>query len=108
MASDPRRLEAAAAGDFVIALYNPRSLAPLLRSSPMRRTSFSRAAVRKPPSLIARNLGRAGESWRVASLHSLARADIDMLTIVIVGNSATRVIDGDPPRLYTPRGYGKK
>jgi precorrin-3B methylase len=28
-----------------------------------------------------------------------------MLSIVIVGSSATRVIDSEPPRLYTPRGY---
>jgi len=31
-----------------------------------------------------------------------------MLTIVIVGNSESRVIPGDPPRFYTPRGYSKK
>ena len=28
-----------------------------------------------------------------------------MLTLVIVGSSTTRRLDGDPPRLYTPRGY---
>ena len=101
------RLEAAAASDFVVALYNPRSLR---RSSQLAEAANILLARRRPetPTLIARNLGRAGESWRVASLDSLGEADIDMLTIVIVGNSTTHVIDGDPPRLYTPRGYGKK
>jgi cobalt-precorrin 5A hydrolase/precorrin-3B C17-methyltransferase len=98
------RLEAAAAGDFVVALYNPRSA--------RRRETLARAASillgRRPagaPVLVARNLGRAGERVRVATLGELGAADIDMLTVVIVGSSSTRVIPGDPPRLYTPRGY---
>ncbi len=98
------RLEAAAAGDFVVALYNPRSA--------RRREALTEAvrillASRSPatPVLIARNLGRTGESWRVATLATLDEADVDMLTIVIVGSSTTRVLSGDPPRLYTPRGY---
>ena len=98
------RLEAAASGDFVVALYNP--------SSPRRAARLGEAATillrhRTPdtPVLVARNLGRDGESWRLVTLAELADADVDMLTIVIVGNRATRVSAGDPPRLYTPRGY---
>jgi cobalt-precorrin 5A hydrolase/precorrin-3B C17-methyltransferase len=100
------RLEAAAAADFVVALYNPRSA--------RRRALLSEAAAilsrHRPPQtpvLIARNLGRDGESWRIATLAALGDADVDMLTIVIVGNSETRVLAGDPPRLYTPRGYSR-
>ncbi|HTW51613.1 MAG TPA: precorrin-3B C(17)-methyltransferase [Stellaceae bacterium] len=103
------RLEAAAAGDFVVALYNPRSA--------RRRERIAQAAAilaaRRPattPVLIARNLGRAGETCRVTTLAALAEADpgidIDMLTIVIIGSSTTRALAGDRPRLYTPRGYG--
>jgi len=98
------RLEAAAAADFVVALYNPRSA--------RRRAGLAEAAAvllaHRPPQtpvLIARNLGRAGEAWRIETLAALAEADIDMLAIVIVGSSATRLLPGDPPRLYTPRGY---
>ncbi len=100
------RLEAAAAADFVVALYNPRSGR---RSSQLAEASAILLAHRQPetPVLIARNLGRAGESWRIATLDGLAEADVDMLTIVIVGNSETRLARGDPPRLYTPRGYGR-
>jgi len=29
-----------------------------------------------------------------------------MLTLILIGNRSTRLIPGDPPRLYTPRGYG--
>jgi precorrin-3B methylase len=38
-------------------------------------------------------------------LDELAEADVDMLSLVLVGNRQTRIIPGDPPRLYTPRGY---
>jgi cobalt-precorrin 5A hydrolase/precorrin-3B C17-methyltransferase len=101
------RLEAAAAADFVVALYNPRSLR---RSSQLGEAAAILLAQRRPetPVLIARNIGRPGETWRMVRLGGLADAEIDMLTIVIVGNSTTRVVDGDPPRLYTPRGYSTK
>jgi cobalt-precorrin 5A hydrolase/precorrin-3B C17-methyltransferase len=98
------RLEAAAAADFVVALYNPRSA---------RRQAHLAEAVdvllrhRSPeaPVFIGRNLGRDGEERRIICLSELAGADIDMLTVVLVGSSQTRRIDGDPARLYTPRGY---
>jgi cobalt-precorrin 5A hydrolase/precorrin-3B C17-methyltransferase len=99
-----RRLKAAAAGDFVVALYNPRST---------RRTEHLAAArdillsARPPetPAALARNLGRAGERIAVTTLGAIAADDVDMLTLVLVGSSATRLIPGARPRLYTPRGY---
>jgi cobalt-precorrin 5A hydrolase/precorrin-3B C17-methyltransferase len=98
------RLEAAASGDFVVALYNPRSTRR--QEGLIEAASILRAhRPAQTPVLIARNLGRAGESWRVITLDALAAAEIDMLTIVIVGSSSTRVLAGDPPGLYTPRGY---
>ena len=98
------RLEAAASADFVVALYNPRSA--------RRATHLAEAAAillehRSPetPVFIARNLGRAGQTQRVMRLGELADAEPDMLSLVLIGNRQTRVIPGDPPRLYTPRGY---
>ena len=100
------RIEAAAAADFVVALYNPRSAR---RTSQLAEAAAILLAHRRAetPVLIARNLGRSGESWQVMPLGELVTADIDMLTIVIVGNSETRATRSAPPRLYTPRGYGK-
>ena len=101
------RLDAAAAADFVVALYNPRSAR---RSGRLAEAAAILLARRGPetPVLLARNVGRAGEETRIVPLAALADAAerIDMLTLVIVGNSRTRRLDGDPPRLYTPRGYG--
>jgi len=98
------RLEAAAAADFVVALYNPRSAR---RATQLAEAAAILLAHRPPetPVLVARNLGRDGEAWRIGTLATLGGADVDMLTIAIVGNRSTRVVAGDPPRLYTPRGY---
>ena len=57
------------------------------------------------PVVIGRNLGRAGETHRILRLGELAEAEADMLSLVLVGNRHTRLIAGEPPRLYTPRGY---
>lgn len=99
-----RRLEAAATADFIVALYNPRSAR---RPTRLAAAAGILLAHRPPetPCLLARNVGRAGEERRILPLGELAAADADMLTIVLVGNSRTRMIVGPPPRLYTPRGY---
>jgi cobalt-precorrin 5A hydrolase/precorrin-3B C17-methyltransferase len=99
-----RRLEAAASADFVIALYNPRSAR---RATQLAEATAILVAHRAPetPVVIARNLGRPGQSHRILRLDQLAEADVDMLSLVLIGNSKTRLIPGDPPRLYTPRGY---
>jgi len=98
------RIEAAVAADFVVALYNPRSV--------RRRGQLAEAVdivlrQRSPETAVflGRNLGRNGEERQIIPLSELADADIDMLTVVLIGSSQTRCIDGDPPRLYTPRGY---
>ena len=102
-----RRLAAAAAGDFVVALYNPRSERRRFQLDRAREILLAERAAETPVAL-ARNLGRTGESLRVTTLGALAGEDVDMLTLVLVGSSATRLIPGAPPRLYTPRGYAAK
>jgi len=101
------RLEAAAAADFVVALYNPRSA-----RRPGRLAEAAEILLRhrspQTPVFLGRNLGRVGEEGRILCLSELAGAEIDMLSLVLVGNSTTRRLDCDPPRLYTPRGYLEK
>ena len=101
-----RRLMAAAEGDFVTALYNP--------ASGRRRQQLGRAlailAERRPPAtplIHARNLGRAGESVEVHRLHAFAPDAVDMLSLLIVGSSRTRLVPRrhGRPLVYTPRGY---
>ncbi|MBK8210955.1 MAG: precorrin-3B C(17)-methyltransferase [Rhodospirillales bacterium] len=103
-----RRLEAAAQADFVIALYNP--------VSERRRTQLPAAcdilrAARPPetPVVLARNLGRTGETIRFIELQALRPDDVDMLTVVLIGSSRTRLIERGSRRfVYTPRGYAAK
>jgi cobalt-precorrin 5A hydrolase/precorrin-3B C17-methyltransferase len=102
------RLKAAAAGDFVLALYNPASKR---RTRQLAAARDILLAARKPetPVLIARNLGREGETTRVIELGELKPIDADMTTLILVGNSQTRRIPGEGQGwLYTPRGYAAK
>jgi cobalt-precorrin 5A hydrolase / precorrin-3B C17-methyltransferase len=103
-----RRLKAAAEGDFVVALYNPLSQR---RRDQLPAAQAILLANRPPatPVVVARNLGRAGESVRVTTLAELDPETIDMLTLVLVGNSESRAVrSGDRQWAYTPRGYAKK
>ena len=96
-----RRIEAAAAGDFVVAFYNPRSrerdwqlakaMEILLCARPMT-----------TPVVMARQLGRSDEQVSLHNLGNLRPEDVDMLTVLVIGNSSSRVQDG---RMVTPRGY---
>jgi cobalt-precorrin 5A hydrolase/precorrin-3B C17-methyltransferase len=103
-----RRLKAAAEGDFVVALYNPKSR--------RRRTQLDRAmsilGKSRPaatPVIVAANLGRPEERIATTTLGDFDAGQVDMLTVVIVGSSATRRMrKSTPARVYTPRGYAAK
>ncbi len=104
-----RRLSAAAEGDFVVALYNPVSR--------RRRSQLARARdillghrPAQTPVAIARNLGRGGEETRLTTLGALDPGEVDMLSIVLVGSTATRRVERPDGGawLYTPRGYAAK
>jgi cobalt-precorrin 5A hydrolase/precorrin-3B C17-methyltransferase len=102
-----RRLRAAAAGDFVVALYNPRSLRRTAQLGRARRILL-RARPPDTPVLIARNLGRAGESIERTTLRAFDPSRVDMLSLVLIGSSATRALGSGLPYFYTPRGYARK
>jgi cobalt-precorrin 5A hydrolase/precorrin-3B C17-methyltransferase len=103
-----RRLHAAAEGDFVIAFYNPVSM--------RRRTLLAEAReillAHRPadtPVLLATSLGRPEEHIRYRMLSELQVDEVDMLTVVLVGSSNSRLASlGEGPRMYTPRGYARK
>ena len=102
-----RRLDAAGAGDFALALYNP--------ASRTRREQLARAREvllrhRAPdtPVVVARAVGAPEEAVTVTTLGALELDLVDMRTLLIVGSSTTRVLassNGGPPRVYTPRRY---
>jgi cobalt-precorrin 5A hydrolase/precorrin-3B C17-methyltransferase len=101
------RLKAAAAGDFVVALYNPRSEMRQMQL-PAARDILLKQRSPDTPVAFARNVGRDGETIVLTTLGAMAFDNVDMLTLVLVGSSTTRVLPSTPPRLYTPRGYASK
>ncbi len=96
-----RRLEAVAAADLTLALYNPRSskrvqqleeaVEILLRHRPPQ-----------TPAGIGVAVGTEEERIQLTTLGELLKQEIDMRTIVIIGNSTTQVLDG---WMVTARGY---
>ena len=104
-----RRLKAAANGDFVIALYNPVSLRRHWQLAEAKEILLG-ARPKTTPVVIARNLGREDENVRFVTLNALDPKEIDMLTVVLVGSSETKMFSrGDGRRwVYTPRGYPEK
>ncbi|MEU4379816.1 precorrin-3B C(17)-methyltransferase [Micromonospora echinofusca] len=96
-----RRVAAAAEGDFVALLYNPRSRA---RDWQLGAALEVFAAHRPPktPVGVVRNASRPGERVHLATLATLDAALVDMYSVVVVGSSQTRIVAG---RMVTPRGY---
>jgi cobalt-precorrin 5A hydrolase/precorrin-3B C17-methyltransferase len=103
-----RRIEAAAMGDFVIAFYNPvsarrRTLLVEARDMLLKHRSAD------TPVLLASSLGRPEEKLAYRRLADLDAGEVDMLTVVLVGSSQSRLARlGEGPRMYTPRGYARR
>jgi cobalt-precorrin 5A hydrolase/precorrin-3B C17-methyltransferase len=104
-----KRLEAAATGDFVTALYNPRSQR---RTDLIEMATALFSAHRQPqtPVILARNLGRADQRVETLTLATFDPEAVDMLTIVLIGASTSRsFMRGSGETVaYTPRGYARK
>ena len=103
------RLHAAAKGDFNIAFYNPRSLK---RIDQLQRAIDILQPHRTDdtPVIIASNLGRPTEKVKTVRFADFDPNEVDMLTIVLVGSSQSKIIHrGDGQNYcYTPRGYANK
>ncbi|CCO07978.1 precorrin-3B C(17)-methyltransferase [Desulforamulus hydrothermalis] len=96
-----RRLEAAAAGDFVVVLYNPRSHGRPDHIKTARQIMLKY----KPPATpvgIVRQARRGQEQKILTTLGEMLNHEIDMLTTVVIGNAQTS-IQGD--YMVTARGY---
>lgn len=96
-----KRLECAAAADFVIAIYNPSSKK---RCDHLARACDILLRFKSPETVCGyvRNIGREGEKSRILTLAELKNTVVDMFTTVFIGNSETKIISG---RMVTPRGY---
>ena len=98
------RLEAAALGDMIIVLYNPKSNGRVKNIETAREIILWHRDPETPVGLV-RNAKRGQEEVVVTTLAKMLNHEIDMLTTVIIGNSETRIEQG---QIITPRGYHKK
>ena len=101
-----RRLEAAAMGDFVVALYNPRSRKRNQQLQEARSILLGHRSGETPVGIV-RDAFRPGQRVKITSLQGLEKEaeSVDMVTIVIIGNSTTYLHAG---KVITPRGYEEK
>jgi precorrin-3B C17-methyltransferase len=99
-----KRVEAAAAADFVIALYNPRSGRRTRQIVETQRILLAHRAPETPVGIV-KSAYRDRQHIVITTLADMLDHDIGMLTTVIIGNSATVVYDGV---MVTPRGYQRK
>ncbi len=99
-----KRLSAAADADFVIAIYNPRSKSRPDLLEKARQIMLRHRSAATPAGIIRRAM-REGEWKCLTSIGELPVDEVDMQSVVIVGNSQTYVWNG---WMVTPRGYLEK
>ena len=101
-----RRLEAAAWGDFVVVLYNPRSQRRTTQLLEARRILLEHRSPQTPVGIV-KDAFRRTQRITITDLGSLEgrSQEVDMVTTLVIGNSTTYVHQG---HMVTPRGYQEK
>ncbi len=98
-----KRVRCAAEADFVIALYNPKSKRRVTQLDEVQKIILNFRDKDTPVGIVT-NAGRDGETKIISTLENFIREDINMFTLVIIGNSQSFVKAGF---MLTPRGYEK-
>ncbi len=96
-----RRIKAAAVGDFVTAIYNPKSHGRYWQLYRLIELFLKERSPETPVGFV-RQAGREEQEITVTTLGAFDPEDIDMFTVILVGNSQTYIADG---KMITPRGY---
>lgn len=96
-----KRAEMAAAGDFVIAIYNPKSTRRVTQIEEVRDITL-KYRKKSTPVGIVHHATRENQSMVLSDLENFTQQHIDMFSLVIIGNSQTYIKEG---QMITPRGY---
>jgi len=96
-----RRIMAAAAGDFVTAVYNPKSHGRYWQLYRLQELFMQQRAATTPVGYV-RQAGRPEQELKVTTLGALDPEEVDMFTVLLIGNSQSYVCED---RIITPRGY---
>ena len=97
-----RRIRAAAVGDFVTAVYNPKSVGRYWQLYRLQEIFLQERSGNTPVGYV-RQAGRDDQEIKTSTLQDFDPEDVDMFTVVLIGNSQTYLADG---KMITPRGYG--
>ena len=96
-----RRIKAAATGDFVTAIYNPKSHGRYWQLYRLQELFLQERSADTPVGYV-RQAGREEQEVKVTTLGTFDPEDVDMFTVVIIGNSQSYLSEG---KFITPRGY---
>ena len=96
-----RRIKAAAVGDFVTAVYNPKSHGRYWQLYRLQELFLQERSADTPVGYV-RQAGREEQEVKITTLGAFDPEDVDMFTVILIGNSQTYIADG---KMITPRGY---
>ena len=96
-----RRIKAAAVGDFVTAIYNPKSHGRYWQLYRLQELFLQERSADTPVGYV-RQAGREEQEVKITTLGDFDPEDVDMFTVILIGNSQSYVADG---KMITPRGY---
>jgi len=96
-----RRIRAAASGDFVTAVYNPKSHGRYWQLYRLQEL-FLQVRSSDTPVGYVRQAGREEQEVKITTLGAFDPEDVDMFTVILIGNSQSYVTEG---KFITPRGY---
>ena len=96
-----RRIKAAAVGDFVTAVYNPKSHGRYWQLYRLQELFLQERSADTPVGYV-RQAGREEQEVKITTLGAFDPEDVDMFTVILIGNSQSYIADG---KMITPRGY---
>ena len=96
-----RRIKAAATGDFVTAVYNPKSHGRYWQLYRLQELFLQERSADTPVGYV-RQAGRDEQEIKVTTLAAFDPEDVDMFTVILIGNSQSYISDS---KIITPRGY---
>ncbi len=96
-----RRIQAAATGDFVTAIYNPKSHGRYWQLYRLVELFLQERSADTPVGYV-RQAGRPEQEIKVTTLGTFDPEDVDMFTVILIGNSQSYLAGG---KMITPRGY---
>ena len=96
-----RRIKAAATGDFVTAVYNPKSHGRYWQLYRLQELFLKERSTETPVGYV-RQAGREDQEVKLTTLAAFDPEDVDMFTVILIGNSQSYISDG---KFITPRGY---